>query len=56
MTVLVETRQEKIYALVVDKNGPRRKESKEPDARGVSFDTHGHVQFLAYSLADFAES
>ena len=55
MTVRVETRQEKIYALVVGKNGPRLKESKEPDARGVSFDAQGHVQFLAYSLADFAE-
>jgi uncharacterized protein (TIGR03435 family) len=55
MIVRVETRQEKTYALVVGKNGPRFKESKDPDARGVSFDSQGHVQFLAYSLADFAE-
>jgi uncharacterized protein (TIGR03435 family) len=55
MTVHVETRQEKIYALVVGKNGPRLKESKDPAARGVSFDAKGHVEFLAYSLADFAE-
>jgi len=55
MTVRVETRQEKMYALVVGKDGPRLKESKDPDARGVSFDTQGHVRFLAYSLADFGE-
>jgi uncharacterized protein (TIGR03435 family) len=55
MTVHVETRQEKIYALVVGRNGPRFKESKDPGARGVSFEAHGHVQFFAYSLADFAE-
>jgi uncharacterized protein (TIGR03435 family) len=55
MTVHVETRQEKIYALVVGKNGMRLKQSKDPDARSVSFDAKGHVEFLAYSLADFAE-
>src|SRR6202041_153990 len=55
MTVHLETRQEKIYALVVGKTAPRLKESKDPDARGVSFDNQGHVQFLAYSLADFAD-
>jgi uncharacterized protein (TIGR03435 family) len=55
MTVHMQTRQEKIYALVVGKNGSRLKESKNPDVRGVSFDNQGHVQFLAYSLADFAE-
>jgi uncharacterized protein (TIGR03435 family) len=55
MTVHIETRQEKIYALVVGKNGPRLKESKDPDARSVSFDSKGHMQFLAYSVADFAE-
>src|SRR5580658_10292894 len=55
MTVRAETRQEKIYALVVGKTGPRLKESKDPGARGVSFDAKGHVEFLAYSLADFAD-
>jgi uncharacterized protein (TIGR03435 family) len=55
MTTHVETRQEKTYALVVGKNGPRLKQSKDPDARGVSFDAQGHVQFVAYSLADFAD-
>jgi uncharacterized protein (TIGR03435 family) len=55
MTVHMENRQEKIYALVVGKNGPRIKESKDPGARGVSFDAKGHVQFFAYSVADFAE-
>jgi uncharacterized protein (TIGR03435 family) len=55
MTVHMETRQEKIYALVVGKNGPRIKESKDPDDRSVSFDAKGHIQFLAYSVADFAE-
>jgi uncharacterized protein (TIGR03435 family) len=57
MIVHIENRQEKTYALVVGKNGPRLKESTDPDLknRSVDFDTHGHINFANYTLVDFAE-
>jgi uncharacterized protein (TIGR03435 family) len=54
MTVHAENRQEKVYALLIGKNGPRLNRSAAPDSQGVSFDTKGHITFSYYSLAEFA--
>jgi uncharacterized protein (TIGR03435 family) len=57
MIAHLENRQEKTYVLVVGKNGPRFRESTDPDLknRSVDFDTHGHIKFANYTLVDFAE-
>jgi uncharacterized protein (TIGR03435 family) len=57
MAVHLENRQEKIYALIIGKNGPRLTESKDPDSshRSFGFDTKGHVKFSGFSLADLAD-
>ena len=54
MIVHLENRQEKIYALVIGKNGPRLKESKDPHSQSLSFDSKGHMKFSYYSLSGFA--
>jgi uncharacterized protein (TIGR03435 family) len=52
MTVHVENRQERIYALAVGKNGPRFKESKAAEP-SVEFDSQGHMKFTGYTLDRF---
>jgi uncharacterized protein (TIGR03435 family) len=56
MTVHVENRPERVYALTVGRGGPRLKESKETEPAGVSFDREGHIEFIGYTLTGFADA
>ncbi len=53
MIVRVDNRRERIYALVGGKS-PRLKQSKETES-SLSFNPQGHVEFMGYTLAGFAE-
>jgi uncharacterized protein (TIGR03435 family) len=53
MTVHVENRQERIYALTVGKN-PHLKKSEDTESTSVSFDAKGHTEFIGYTLPAFA--
>jgi uncharacterized protein (TIGR03435 family) len=53
-----ETRQDRVYALVVGKNGPRLKESKGQNERpqGVELHADGHMVFTSATLASFSSA
>lgn len=57
MKIHWEAKEQRVYALVVGKNGPRLKASKESADRpsGLSFTTKGHLVFKATTLASFSE-
>jgi len=54
----LETRQDRVYALVVGKNGPHLKESQMQSDRsgGVKLRTDGHMVFTAATLASFSSA
>jgi uncharacterized protein (TIGR03435 family) len=58
MTVHKEIRRDRVYALVVGRNGPRLKESKGQGDRtqGVELHADGHMEFTSATLASFASA
>jgi len=58
MKVHKETRQDRVYALVVARNGPRLKESIVQDDRpkGVKLRADGHMEFTAATLDSFSSA
>jgi len=58
MQVHLETRQDRVYALVVAKNGPRLKESEGQSQRpqGVKLRADGHMEFTSATLASFSSA
>jgi uncharacterized protein (TIGR03435 family) len=55
MKVHWENTQGQAYTLVVDKNGPKIKNSHAPD-RGMSINPAGHIEFTGVTMDSFAES
>jgi Protein of unknown function (DUF3738) len=58
MTVHKEMKRDRVYALVVAKNGPRLKESKGQGDRpqGVELHADGHMEFTSATLASFSSA
>jgi uncharacterized protein (TIGR03435 family) len=58
MTVHQEVRRDRVYALVVAKNGLRLKESKGQSDRQQSVELHadGHMEFTSATLASFSSA
>jgi uncharacterized protein (TIGR03435 family) len=58
MRAHLETRQDRVYALVVAKNGPRLKESKGESGQpqGVTLRSDGHLEFTSATLASFSSA
>jgi uncharacterized protein (TIGR03435 family) len=58
MTVHKEMRRDRVYALVVAKNGPRLKESKVQSDRPQSVELHadGHMEFTSATPASFSSA
>jgi uncharacterized protein (TIGR03435 family) len=52
MTVRVESRPERVYALTAGKN-PRLKKSEDTESTRVDFDAKGHTEFIGYTLPAF---
>lgn len=54
----VETRQDRVYALVVAKNGPHLKESKGGGEQppSVALRADGHIEFTSATLASFSSA
>jgi uncharacterized protein (TIGR03435 family) len=58
MKAHLETRQDRVYALVVGKNGSRLKESKSQSERprGAELHADGHMVFTSATLASFSSA
>lgn len=58
MKVHLETRQDRVYALIVARNGPRLQESKDQSARpgSVMLRADGHMVFTSATLASFSSA
>jgi uncharacterized protein (TIGR03435 family) len=56
MKVHKEVRQDRVYALVVARNGPRPKESKGHRPQGVELHADGHMEFTSATLASFCSA
>jgi uncharacterized protein (TIGR03435 family) len=54
----LETRQDRVYALVVAKNGPHLKESKggSGQPQSVALGADGHIEFTSATLASFSSA
>jgi uncharacterized protein (TIGR03435 family) len=53
-----ETRQDRVYALVVARNGPHLKPSEEQSDRPLGFEAHanGHMEFTSATLDSFSRA
>jgi len=58
MTVHKEMKRDRVYALVVARNGPRLKESKgqSDGPQGVELHADGHMEFTSATLASFSSA